>query len=111
MCLSSKYKFGKIYIIKFINKDKHIYIGSTINSLNIRYANHKSSRLYKNNTTSLTKYINKKYKNDWSKCYIKLLMNYPCKSRKELIKKEFEIINKYNKNKNYKLINVNGLKK
>ena len=42
---------------------------------------------------------------------IKLLMNYPCKSRKELIKKEFDIINKYNKNKKYKLININGLKK
>ena len=111
MILKSKYSNGKIYIIKFKNKDKHIYIGSTITKLNIRFSNHKSSHLYKRNSTSITKYIKKKYNNDWSKCYIELLLNYPCKSRKELEKKEFGIIRKINKNKNFKLLNVNGFNK
>jgi hypothetical protein len=111
MKLKSKYCNGKIYIIKFKNNDKHIYIGSTINKLNIRFSNHKSSHLFKKNSTSITKYINNKYNNNWNKCYIELLMNYPCKSRKELQKKEFEIINKFNKNKKFKLLNVNGLNK
>ena len=111
MTLKSKYCNGKIYIIKFKNKDKHIYIGSTITKLNIRFSNHKSSHLYKKNYTSITNYIHNKYNNDWSKCNIKLLMNYPCKSRKELQKKEFEIIKKFNKNKNFTLLNVNGLNK
>jgi len=52
-----------------------------------------------------------KYKNNWTKCYIELLMNYPCKCRKELEKREFEIINKFNKYKQFKLLNIKGLKK
>lgn len=107
----STYKNGKIYIIKFKNKcDKHIYIGSTITKLNHRFSNHKSSRLFKKNTTSLSKYMYHKYKDNWNNCYIELLMNYPCKCRKELEKKEFELINKFSKNKNFRLLNINGLK-
>jgi len=56
-------------------------------------------------------YIKDKYKNDWSKCYIELLMNYPCKNRKELEKKEFQILRKFQKNKNFKIINKNGIRK
>lgn len=111
MKIKSSYKNGKIYIIKFKNKDNHIYIGSTITNLNIRFSNHKSSHLYKKNTTSLTKYIKNNYKNDWSNCYIELLMNYPCKNRRELEKKEFQILKKFQNNKNFKIINKNGIKK
>ena len=111
MKIKNKYFNGKIYTIKFKNNDKHIYIGSTINKLNIRFSNHKSSRLYLRNSTAISKYINKKYNDDWSKCYIELLMNYPCKSRKELEKKEFAIIRKYKKNSKFKLLNINGLNK
>lgn len=108
----SNYKNGKIYIIKFKNKkDNHIYIGSTITPLNHRFSNHKSSHLFKRNNTSLSRYMTLKYKNNWTKCYIELLMNYPCKCRKELEKKEFEIINKFNKYKQFKLLNIKGLKK
>lgn len=111
MKIISSYKNAKIYIIKFKNRDKHIYIGSTITNLNHRFSNHKSSHLYKKNTTSLTKYMKDKYKNDWSKCYIELLMNYPCRNRKELEKKEFQVLRKFQKNKNFKIININGLRK
>jgi len=108
----SNYNNGKIYIIKFINKkDNHIYIGSTINNLKHRFSNHKSSRLFKRNKTSLSKYIESKYNNNWNNCYIQLLLNFPCNSRKELEKKEFQIINKFYKNKNFKLLNINGLYK
>lgn len=111
MKILSSYKNGKIYIIKFKNKDNHIYIGSTITNLKHRFSNHKSSHLYKKNTTSITKYIKDKYKNDWSKCYIELLMNYPCKNRRELERKEFQIIRKFQKNKKFIIINKNGIRK
>ena len=111
MKILSSYKNGKIYIIKFKNKDKHIYIGSTITNLKRRFSNHKSSHLYKRNSTSLTSYIKDKYKNDWSKCYIELLMNYPCKNRRELEIKEFQILRKFQKNKNFIIINKNGIRK
>ena len=52
MKIKSSYKNGKIYIIKFNNKDNHIYIGSTITNLKHRFSNHKSSHLYKRNSTS-----------------------------------------------------------
>jgi len=107
--LKSKYNTGKIYIIKFKNNDNHIYIGSTIKNINHRFNNHIKSHLYKRNKTSLTKYITKNYKNDWSNCYISLLLNYPCKNKKELEKKEFELINKYKKYKKYSIININGI--
>jgi len=109
--IKSSYKNGKIYLIKFKNKDRHIYIGSTIKNLNNRFSNHKSSHLFKRNSTSITKYIKDKYNNDWSKCYIELLMNYPCNNRKELEKKEFEILKKFIKNKKFIIINKNGIKK
>lgn len=111
MKIKSSYKNGKIYIIRFKNKDNHIYIGSTITNLKQRFSNHKSSHLYKRNSTSLTDYMKNKYKNDWSKCYIELLMNYPCKNRRELEKKEFQLLKKFQKNKTFKIINKNGIRK
>ena len=99
------YKSSKIYIIRFYNKkDKHIYIGSTICNLNSRFSNHK------NNKTSISNYINKKYKNDWNCCYIEKYLDFPCKNKKALIKKEYQIINKFAKEKKFKVLNIIGNK-
>ena len=108
MKLNSNYKNGKIYIIRFLNNDKHIYIGSTITTLKIRFTQHKScsKRVYK---TSIARYINNTYKNNWNKCYIDLLCNYPCTTKKELEKKEYQIINKYAR-KNKFVLNIKGNK-
>jgi len=102
----SLYSNSKIYIIKFYNNlDNHIYIGSTIcKNLNIRFSNHKKQN------TSISNYIKKFYNNDWSSCYIELYLNYPCKSNKELIKKEYQIINKFAKNKIFNVLNIRGNK-
>ena len=105
----SNYLNGKIYIIKFSNNDNHIYIGSTINSIKTRFSNHKCSHLNKQKTT-ISKYICEKYNNKWDKCNIELLLNYPCKNKKELVKKEYQIINKYVRNKKYIVLNKMGRK-
>ncbi len=62
------YSRGQIYIIKFNDKNKHIYIGSTVNSLSYRFSLHKNSK----NKTSLQTYIYNYYYGNWSKCYIEL---------------------------------------
>ena len=110
MKIKTDYKNGKIYIIRFTNNDKHIYIGSTVNALQLRFSRHKSCASCKNNNkTSIANYVKKTYNNDWTNCYIELLCNYPCANRKELEKKEYTIINKYaRKNKN--VLNIKGNK-
>jgi len=81
MKLPSSFNNGKIYIIRFLNNDNHIYIGSTIKSLK-----------------------------DWSKCLIELYLNYPCKTSRELVKKEYQIINKFSRNKSFAVLNIMGNK-
>jgi len=105
MKLPSSFNNGKIYIIRFLNNDNHIYIGSTIRTLKERFAGHKA--LCK---TSVSKYVADNYKNDWSKCLIELYLNYPCKNNRELVKKEYQIINKFSRNKNFKVLNIMGNK-
>ena len=104
----SNYKNGKIYIIRFTNDDDHIYIGSTITSLKLRFSQHKScsTRIHK---TSIASYINKTYNNDWNNCCIELLCNYPCATKKQLEKKEYQLINKYAR-KNKFVLNIKGNK-
>ena len=77
----NKYQESKIYIIKSNQTDK-IYIGSTIQSLNKRFSDHKSSR---NKTTSKNIMI-------FGDAYIELLEQYPCNSATELFRKEGEYI-------------------
>jgi len=109
MKINANYNNAKIYIIRFINNDNHIYIGSTINSLNMRFSGHKACSLSKNKT-SLASYVNKNYNNNWNNCYIELLCNYPCNNKKELQKKEYQIINKYAKKNSKIVLNINGNK-
>ncbi len=97
---------AKIYIIKFINNDNHIYIGSTIRSLKTRFAGHKNCK----SQTSISRYVNDTYDNNWNLCNIELYMDYPCNSNRELIKKEYQIINKFARNKKFNVLNINGNK-
>lgn len=106
MKLSKCFNNAKIYLIKFLNNDNHIYIGSTVRSLKTRFTGHK----YCKNQTSISKYVNDNYNNNWNVCNIELYMNYPCKNNRELIKKEYQIINKFARNKKFKVLNINGNK-
>lgn len=79
------YKQSKIYTITC--EDGAVYVGSTIRTLEQRLSHHKSHK-----SSSMYKYIHKNYNGDWSKSKIELYENYPCNSKKELGKKEGEII-------------------
>jgi predicted GIY-YIG superfamily endonuclease len=83
--IDKRYQDSKIYII--ICEDGNIYIGSTIQSLNNRLCSHK-----RDETCSMYQYIHNNYDGDWCKCKLELYESYPCNNRKELIKREGEII-------------------
>lgn len=92
------YANGKIYTIRF-NNSNDIYIGSTTQSLAVRFGEHKKDK------TSLSYLIINKYNGDWSNCYYELYENYICNNREELNKKEGEIIRLFRNNNNYNCIN------
>jgi hypothetical protein len=93
------YSNGKIYTIRFHNSNE-IYIGSTTQSLAVRFGGHK-----KDETISLNKLINSKYNGNWSECYYELYENYSSNSKEELRKREGEIIRQFKSDKNYTCIN------
>ena len=93
------YSKGKIYTIRF-HKSNEIYIGSTIQSLGVRFGGHK-----KDTNTTLSKLINNKYNGDWKECYYELYENYSCNNKEELCKREGEIIRQFKKDDNYDCIN------
>jgi hypothetical protein len=95
------YSKGKIYTIRFFDNDKLIYIGSTTQSLAIRFGNHKRAI----NFSSLNKYIQDNYENNYQCCYIELLEYFICNNKEELDKKEGEIIRKFKEDDNYIVIN------
>ena len=83
--IDERYKNGKIYTITV--EDGSIYVGSTISTLNKRFISHKTQK-----QCSMYQYIHNNYNKDWSKCKIELYEKYPCNNKKELTKKEGEII-------------------
>jgi len=82
----NKYKNGKIYKI-FSDQTDKIYIGSTCNSLDIRYSVHHSDYM---------RFLNGKGKKNYCSSFklldfrhdIKLICNYPCNNWDELRKEE-----------------------
>jgi hypothetical protein len=82
---NNKYHNGKIYKLTSY-QTTNIYIGSTIQSLSSRLAQHKSQcKRYLNNLGShRTSYELIKY----SDCQITLLENYSCESKEQLLAKE-----------------------
>jgi len=81
--IDERYKRGKIYIVKCKYDDNLIYVGSTIRKLNRRLADHRC-----NKDCSLYQYV----KGDWDNFYIELYEECPCNNKKELFKREGEVI-------------------
>lgn len=79
------YKKGKIYAIKSHMTDE-VYIGSTIQSLNMRMGCHISHCKRGINISS-------KHILQHPDAYIELIEDYPCDTKKELLRREGEIIN------------------
>lgn len=93
------YANSKIYTIK-IKDDNSVYIGSTTQVLKRRLIKHK-----KDLDTTISKYIKEKYNGDWSLVFIEEYEKYPCSCRKELCKKEGEIIRLFKDNQEYNCLN------
>lgn len=77
------YSKGKIYLIKNINDETLVGVGSTFYDLNERFKNYKYET-----KTAIGRCINKDF-NNW---YIELYKDHPCNSRKELEIEEGKII-------------------
>ena len=88
---NSLFENGKIYEVTFDNQ--MIYVGSTCEELETRL------RWHKNNNKSQV------YKFRINKPVIKLIVNTPCRDRKELERVEVEYIMDYSKNYSDKLLN------
>lgn len=90
-----RYSRGKIYTIRNRLDNNKVYVGSTIETLRQRWSKHRHDCKYYPNRTNFYKYINN---NDWSDWEIKLYQEYPCRNKKELEKKEYEIIGSFGDN-------------
>ncbi len=86
--IDERYKRGMIYTIRNIKDDTMIYVGSSINNLSKRFNHHKTSCKC-GKSISLYSYI---VDNDWTDFYIELHENYPCNNKKELNRREGEVI-------------------
>jgi len=86
--IDNRYCRGMIYTIRNIKDDAMIYVGSTINNLSKRFNSHKKA-CKAGLAVSLYSYIEN---NDWSDFYIELYEAYPCNNRKELDRREGQVI-------------------
>jgi hypothetical protein len=94
----SKYQNGKIYKIFYLKNPNKIYIGSTIRELKVRFSHHKTlckERYEKSLQNSFYKFF---YDEGFEQFNIELIINYPCDSFSELVKKENEIMLEYQNN-------------
>lgn len=80
------YELGKIYTIRS-SETVGVYIGSTCQSLAVRFGGHKAH--YKRNNSITSRHI---FDYGVENAYIELLENYPCNSKEELHKREGEHI-------------------
>lgn len=100
--VSSDYSNGKIY--KIVSKyTEKIYIGSTIQPLKYRLTSHKSAYKHYKKTGDTTRYCHSFKILCYDYLEIKLLEEYPCDSKEELVERE-----QYYIEKNRKLC-VNGV--
>lgn len=80
------YSNGKIYIIRSPNTQE-VYIGSTIQSLSQRMAEHRTKfNLWKNHGTTSIKIF------EAGNAYIELVQEYPCQNKEQLNRREGEIM-------------------
>jgi len=83
-----RYRRGQIYTIRNIKDDTMIYVGSTIDNLSKRFHKHKKD-CEGGLTISLYSHI---IDNDWSGWYIELYEMYPCNNKRELCRREGQVI-------------------
>jgi len=83
-----RYRRGQIYTIRNIKNDTMIYVGSTINSLSKRFHKHKCDCKMGKNYSLYSHIID----NDWTDWYIELYEYYPCNNKRELDRREGQII-------------------
>lgn len=77
------YQNGKVYSIRSRSRPDLVYVGSTTQSLSVRFGGHK--------TPKYEKYTSKQII-DLGDAYIELIENYSCNSREELVRREGQII-------------------
>jgi len=81
-----RYQRGKIYTIRCYDDDKLIYVGSTIQPLCVRMADHRRDK-----RSSIYQYVNNNFNGNWENWYIELYEEYPCNNKQLLEKREGEI--------------------
>ena len=87
-----RYLNGKIYFVINVLNRELCYVGSTINGLDVRFINHKQMCRGGGKLVSLYHHI---VDNDWSNWRIVLFEDFPCSNRKELERREGEIIRQF----------------
>jgi len=83
-----RYRRGQIYTIRNIKDDTMIYVGSTIDNLSKRFHRHKVQCKSGHSITLYSHIVD----NDWSDWYIELYEMYPCNNKKELCRREGQVI-------------------
>ena len=86
--IDNKYKNGKIYTIRFYDDNNLIYVGSTIQSLYKRFADHKKNASYekcKGYNMLIYQKMRETNIEDW---YIELYENVPCDNKEQLNKEK-----------------------
>ena len=96
--IDEKYLSGKIYKIRF---DNDIYIGSTIKTIEERFAEHQSAKKGSEFIETL------KGKN----ATIELVKLYPCSSKNELVAEELRILDEYIELGEFRVLNTIGNRK
>ena len=81
------YSFGKIYTIRCRSDKNLVYVGSTIQSLAVRWGGHKRSMICCN--SMVYRHMREKGVKEF---FIELYELYPCSSKEELRKREGEVI-------------------
>ena len=102
---TNKYSNGKIYKIKS-NQTEKFYIGSTINELKKRLIEHKS--LYKCFQEGKGNFVASFEIIIFNDVSIELIEKFSCNSKKELLKREGEIIKQYLQDGNILNKNIAG---
>lgn len=80
------YSKSKIYTIRCYTNPDHIYVGSTLNPLSKRFAEHK-----KRSKTKPDVLLYLTIGTDWDQYYIELYETFACNSREELKQREGEV--------------------